>query len=271
VLTRLEEIGSEKPKLVETAEFFRSAYSPSVLSFLCSAREHLDWRRNQVDRTLMALILICLHDKRKAGLSNQMRQTKAVHPDYAVRWWRRNGYKAPDIDPVDMLKKKIEWRYAKGVPSTKSASRIYLGDCTRLLSRTPADGDVKMLFTSPPYYQVTNYFVDQWLRNWMLGGPNRPSSGEHPYKKRFDNKAAYRKLLEDAFRKAAERLRADAILFVRTDARKFTYETTEAVLRTLFPRKIMTIYRAPLLNGNSQTALFGDTEEKPGEVDLILT
>jgi hypothetical protein len=69
---RLEEIAKLKPSLLEDSEFFRMAYAPQTLRFLCAARQYLDWQDNHVDRTLMALILICLHDKEDAGLSNQM-------------------------------------------------------------------------------------------------------------------------------------------------------------------------------------------------------
>ena len=90
VVRRLEEIAQLKPLLLEDSEFFRMAYAPRTFQFLCAARQNLDWKNNQTDRTLMALILICLHDKTDAGLSNQMRQTKAFHPSYAVRWWKRH-------------------------------------------------------------------------------------------------------------------------------------------------------------------------------------
>src|SRR5208283_1199586 len=90
VVKRLEDVAKAKPSSVEKSEFFRIAYAPQTLRFLCAAREHLDWRNSRVDRTLMALLLICLHDKTGVGLSNQLRQTKAMHPRYAVRWWRRH-------------------------------------------------------------------------------------------------------------------------------------------------------------------------------------
>jgi len=219
----------------------------------------------------MALLLICLHDKRGAGLSNQMRQTKALHPGYAVRWWRRHRkLKPPNLDPVELLKAKIKWRYAKGTVAVSSTGGIYLGDCTRVIPATPRIDNVKLLFTSPPYCGVTNYYVDQWLRNWMLGGPPRPSSGELASMKRFEGKEAYRSLLERAFGLAAERLRDDAVILVRTDARKFTLQITQEVLRKTFPTKRLVTKRCPLGDRFSQTALFGDKHEKPGEVDLFL-
>lgn len=271
VLKRLEDIARAKPSSLETSEFFRMAYALRTLRFLCAAREQLDWRTSRVDRTLMALLLICLHDKKGVGLSNQMRQTKAMHPSYAVRWWRRHRKGTPpDLDPVELLKAKIAWRYAKGMVTANSAGRVYLGDCTRVIPATQRIKNVKLLFTSPPYYGVTNYYKDQWLRNWMLGGPPRPTSGDHAYMKRFESKEAYRLLLERTFALAAARLRDDAIILVRTDAREFTLQTTLEVLRKRFPGKHIVTKMCPLRNRFSQTALFGDKQQKPGEVDILL-
>jgi hypothetical protein len=272
VTKRLEQIAIVRPRSVENSDFFRMAFAPKVLKFLCAARQHLDWTSDPVDRTLMAIILICLHDKNKVGLSNQMRQTKAVHPDYAVRWWRRkHKSQPPEIDPLEMLKSKIKWRYAKGRPKLAGNGKIYLGDCTKILSQASRISDVKLLFTSPPYYEITNYLVDQWLRNWLLGGPSRPRSGDHPYMKRFDNKDVYRRLLNRAFKLAAKKLRPDAVILVRTDAREFTLNTTREVLTKIFPEKELLIALSPLTGKLSQTALFGDKRQKPGEVDILLT
>jgi hypothetical protein len=271
LLNRLEKVAKLKPSAVEDSEFFRAAYAPKTLEFLCAAREHLNWRGSQTDRTLMALILICLHDKRGAGLSNQMRQTKALHPAYAVRWWKRHRKSTPpDLDPVELLKTKIRWRYEKGRPVTDSEGKIYLGDWTRILQKASRIANVKLLFTSPPYFGVTNYYADQWLRNWMLGGPSRPSSGNDAYMKRFGGKEAYRLLLERTFVLASRKLREDAVILVRTDAREFALQTTQEILSKTFPRKHMVIKMRPLSGRLSQTALFGDTQEKPGEVDLLL-
>jgi len=268
---RLEEICAIKPKRTETSEFFKMAYCPTVLKFLCSAREHLDWKKNEVDRTLMAFILVALHDKLKSGLSNQMRQTKAVHPEYAIRWWTTNKLTVPpQVSPLEMMKAKIAWRYAKGKPTFSGARVILLGDCTALLPHATEPKSVKLLLTSPPYYEVTNYYVDQWLRNWMLGGNSRPCSGTHLYMKRFESRRVYVELLRKAFSRAKPLLRDDAVLVVRTDARKFTFETTKTILSEVFPKKTLTFTSAPLCRPN-QTALFGDNgKTPPGEIDIVV-
>lgn len=271
LLARLDEIAHLPASATETSEFFRAAYAPRVLSFLCAAREHLDWRHNRTDRTLMALILVSLHDKQGSGLSNQMRQTKAFHPAYALRWWSANGKATPpEVDPVEMIRSKISWRYRHGAPAPEASGKIYLGDCRRVLRTAHRISNVKLLFTSPPYYKVTNYYADQWLRNWMLGGPARPASGAHMCMKRFESKENYRSLLERTFTVAAPKLRRDSIVFVRIDAREYVLKTTKEVLRKVFPKKRLTTKASPLGERRTQTALFGDKEEKPGEVDIIL-
>ena len=60
-----------------------------------------------------------------------------------------------------------------------------------------------------------------------------------------------------------------SIIYVRTDARLFTRDTTIKVLRDVFPGKTLSVRRCPI-NSGTQTQLFGDFREKLGEVDLIL-
>ena len=164
----------------EISEFFKMCYSEKVLTFLLTARDDLDWERDQVDRTLMAILLICLHGKLGEGLSNQMRQSKAMGPNYSVRWWRERDLKPPEIEIEDFLLKRIRWRYAKGCPTITPKSKVELGDSTKILPNlvekvySGTQQRCSLLFTSPPYQGVTNYHEDQWLRLWLLGGPPKP-------------------------------------------------------------------------------------------------
>src|SRR5579884_524693 len=80
--------------------FFHHCFTPRVRRFLLAARADLDWRRSSLDCTAMALLLVHMHGKREASLSNQLRQTKSMSPDYAIAWWRERGMDPPDVDPV---------------------------------------------------------------------------------------------------------------------------------------------------------------------------
>lgn len=65
-------------------------------------------------------------------------------------------------------------------------------------------------------------------------------------------------------------LKRRARVYVRTDRREFTHDTTVAALRAAFPgRKIREIDRP--FEKPTQTHLFGDRSKKTGEIDLVLT
>lgn len=280
VIKRLEQLGEvalsldvEPPQ--DTRQFFTACYSPRVLRFLTVCRERLKWREGKVDGTLMAIMLVYLHGKRSASLSNQMRQGKAMSPDYSVGWWRQRALEPPDVDPVEFLRQRIEWRYAKGTPNLPTA-KVILGDSStqiQRVSRMLADKRIRafdLLFTSPPYCGVTNYHADQWLRLWMLGGPPCPMSGDGFSRGRFSARDQYLELLTKVFGGCAGLLTRNATIYVRTDARPFTLEATLETLQTAFPRKSVDIRSRPYLK-DTQTALFGDNAPKPGEMDIILT
>jgi DNA modification methylase len=259
--------------------FFRHCFSQNVRQFLLSARDLLNWRQNSIDRTLMAFLLVHLHGKSTDSLSNQLRQTKAMAPKYAVAWWKERGLTPPKIDPIEFFRKKFDWRYAKGIPRTKR-SKIYLGDSTNVLwnlrgnLRRRGIRRPSLLLTSPPYFGVTNYHYDQWLRLWLLGGPptdqrtNNRYAGKHRGK--FANQEVYRQLLITVFARAARLIKSDCTVYVRTDRRKSTLAITKQVLKTVFPlHQLKTINRP--IKGKTQTRLFGNRDPRLGEVDLVLT
>src|SRR5262249_32035780 len=136
VATRFEELDRSAKTYCEAAEelplFFHRCFTRKVREFLLAAREELDWKRSEVDCTAMALLLVSMHGKREASLSNQLRQTKSMSPDYAIGWWEERGLQPPDVDPVEFMKKKLDWRYARGRPA-RTDSRVYLGDSVRRL------------------------------------------------------------------------------------------------------------------------------------------
>ncbi len=267
ILNRLTEIGEiARYERVDSTlpEFFRWAFAPAVRRFLSVARRELNWRSSTVDRGLAALVLIYLHGKAYQSLSNQMRQTKSMAPNYSVAWWKQRKMRPPNIDPVEFLKDRIEWRYRYGTPEL-AESEIVFGDSQIILGRKKVD-PWSLLLTSPPYCNVTNYWYDQWVRLWLLGALPKPI---HHVRGRFGNQDVYRSVLESVFGHAAESARRNAVVYVRTDARQFTLETTIEVLRETWPRKKLTVRRRPV--SKSQTELFGFTSPESGEVDLVLS
>ena len=278
VLKRLHEIAVEAEGIdtqrANLPDFFNWAYSPKVLRFLLAARQFLRWRdgESKIDRTLMAFILVHLHGKRASSLSNQMRDSKAMAPDYSVRWWKEREMQPPQVDPVAFLEQRILWRYKKGKPEL--SGDVLLGDSITLLNancqRQAFFKPFDLLFTSPPYYSVTNYHCDQWLRLWMLGQRPSPRRRGGKWQRKFESQSDYHELLAGVFGGAAPLLNDDAVIVIRTDARQFTLSATIKALQTAFPNKVLREEARPL-ERKTQTALYGDTAKKPGEVDLIMT
>lgn len=242
-------------------EFQRWAWCPTVLGFLRAARRTLDWKGSRRDRTLMAIMLVHLHGKTGNAVSNQMRQTKSMAPDYAVRWWGERRLAPPDIDPGKYFASKVCWRYRYGVPHGPTA-RIVFGDARDVLPKIRRR--FAMLLTSPPYCNITNYRVDNWIRLWMLGEGPLPS---WEVSQRYGHRENYSGLIYNVFRAASGLLVPGAPIYVRTDARHFTLNTTADALQSLWPDRSLVAHHGRALK--SQTALFGDGSIKPGEVDLL--
>lgn len=276
VLRRIDEIAEQAVLFSDEAkdlpEFFHWCFGEKALKFLLSARHNLCWKNKIIDATLMTIILIDLHGRLGNSFSNQMRQSKAMSPEYSIRWWKERNLEAPDIEPTEFLQAKLKWRYAHE-PHKYKKSHVILGDSTTKLKKLKKQHQERfsLLLTSPPYYEVTNYHYDQWLRLWMLGGSSYPDfSNKGTWQKKFESRARYRQLLTTVFSESKHLLSKQATIYIRTDKRKFTHETTMEVMRDIFPDKRLNEIQRPLRKP-SQTALYGDKSPKPGEVDIILT
>ena len=247
-------------------EFQEIAFCAKALGFINAARRELDWRRNRIDRTVAALLIQHLHDKRGRGLSNQLRHSRAMAPDYCVRWWRRRGLdRPPEVEPCAFLQRRAQWRYAKGVPeSGESRPHVALGDAARVLSKRGKEA--ALVLTSPPYRGVTNYRADSWLRLWALGtGPSLP---DWRADQKFENPERYEETLSACFGATLKRASPNAVWCVRSDARPRTRQVVVDVLNRLLPNHQLNERPAPYKSA-TQTALYGDTAKKPGETDLF--
>ncbi len=250
-------------------EFFRMCYCDEVLQFLLAARACLAWKIDRIDRAVMGFILAYLHGDIGHSLSNQMRSTKAYNMQYSINWWKKhNMAKPPEVNPYELMTKKIAWRYAHGAPQLP-ACRIQLGDSVQITKDMLQEEEKKysLLFTSPPYSGITDYYEDQWIRMWLLGYEPRPV-----YRGNFGNREKYRELLDNVFGNCAKLMKDDAVIYVRTDSRKFTLYTTIEILKEKFPNHDMKI-RPKRIKKHvvTQTVLCGNTSKKPGEMDIILT
>lgn len=247
-------------------EFQKWAWSEDVLGFLNTARHILEWREDETDRTLMGFILVHLHAKLGDGISNQMHKVRAVGPDYAVRWWKKRGMDPPEIDPYEYFRKRISWRYMHGVIDRRWETEIIQGDAAKILPFFQ-EKRFSLLFTSPPYFGITNYRQDSWIRLWMLGeGPPLPDWKKD---KTTARQEVYRQMLNDVFFEASKLLKPYSVIWIRTDAREFTKNITLKIIRKFWPNRKL-FMRYDCSRNGTQTAHLGNMSPKSKEVDFLI-
>ena len=119
---------------------------------------------------------VYMHGKSTDSMSNQMRQTKAMSPQYAIEWWETHNSTPPSIDPSKFLAKKLDWRYRHGTPGS-AKGMVVLGDSTCFLPELRGNlgkhgfARPSLMLTSLRYFGITNHHYEQWIRLWLLGGP----------------------------------------------------------------------------------------------------
>lgn len=158
---------------IPSGNFWEIAYHPETLNGICKLRnyflsqEYLD----DIDIALRAILLGVLHGPKMktepSYLSNQMPRTYATKPDYSVRFWERRGLNAENIQITNLIKRKSEYIFNEEIPP-QTEGNIILGDSRFIDEFSPKK--FNWIITSPPYFGMSTYKQDQWLRNWFLGG-----------------------------------------------------------------------------------------------------
>lgn len=176
-LTELETIQRDQtPLCAPESEFFVACFHEETLQQVVFLREALNWRRSRIDRFIAAVTLGCLHGeshKSRNYLSNRMPRTISTKPDYSVRWWSDRGYIAPRRNAFEILRRVAAYRLSHPIVPLRGA--VHLSDARQAGHSFPKlHATVKLIVTSPPYLDTTDYSEDQWLRLWFLGGAERP-------------------------------------------------------------------------------------------------
>ncbi|WP_338832658.1 DNA methyltransferase [Bradyrhizobium sp. 27S5] len=180
---RLDDIVSLGRDLVSTpsskmpdTQFFKRAFSSKTLKQLCRLREGLlaESRPTHESAILRAAALGCLHGPLVGGdspsyFSNQMPRTFSSKPAYSLKFWREREMLPPDVDIMDVIKKKLARISDLSSDPFGRLSNVKCSDA-RIAASYRNIQDASLVITSPPYYGMRTYVQDQWLRMWFLGG-----------------------------------------------------------------------------------------------------
>lgn len=128
---------------------------------------------NDIDIFLLGALMGIMHGPmRKDGtsfnLSISMPNTFSMSPNYVRNYIAKNNLKKPKQNVFTCLKNKVESIYPF---DQRLKSGIMFNDNALALSGNQyADlhGNIKLIFTSPPYLKLINYGRYNWIRLWML-------------------------------------------------------------------------------------------------------
>lgn len=200
--------------------FFHHAYQSATLHQIVYLRGKLQYQKSASDCMVTALVLGSLHgetDRSNRFLSNQMPHTISTKPDYSVRFWMRHRYEAPERDTFELIRRQLLYRYESGRPKGHSLiMHMDMRDLPRRANRLPEP--IRCVITSPPYFDVTNYAEDQWLRLWFLGGPPLPTRQKFSRDDRYSAIDQYWILLADMWRSLSLTLARNSNVVIRVGA-----------------------------------------------------
>jgi len=164
------------PSEVPTGEFWTLAYHPDVLVAICKFREaFLRDCTTPARIALRAILLGALHGpKRKTEpdyLSNQAPRTYAPKPRYAVRYWRTHGHVPENVNVLRIIERRAKRYFDQRLPNVGGTIQCADSRDPGALRAVSSNYKFDWIITSPPYYGMSTYIPDQWLRNWFVGGP----------------------------------------------------------------------------------------------------
>ena len=210
--------------------FFRRAYATRTLRQVLHLRAGLDAEARgpagDVDAMAAALVLEVLHGeshKTPSCLSNRMPRTISTKPAYSVRYWDERGLNPPERDAFAVLRGRVGYRYRSAPPEGRAG--VWKTDMRALPQVADGlQGRVRLVVTSPPYLNVTNFEEDQWLRAWFLGGPPEPTRKRVSPDDRHYSEGSYWPLIEDLFQTVGEVAAEGAHVVIRIGGKGLTPE-----------------------------------------------
>lgn len=161
---------------IPASEFWQWAYHPIVLDSLCRFREaFLQDCSTPARIALRGILMGALHGpKRKTTasyFSNQCPRTYAPKPAYALRYWKNRRFTPEPMDVITVIKRRAQ-RYYEALFDVTGFVRLADSRTEKALQPEMPETRFDWVITSPPYYGMSTYIPDQWLRNWFVGGPD---------------------------------------------------------------------------------------------------
>ena len=203
--------------------FFDACFENETLSEILYVRSKLNWKDSAVDCFIAAVMLGILHGESHRSeycLSNRMPRTISTKPDYSVKWWSERNLAPPRRPVFHTLRRAVAFRYR--MPPAEKRGFVRLADARESATTFPEfAGQVRLVITSPPYLDTTDYAEDQWLRLWFLGGEPRPELRKNK-DDRHTQRPLYWEFLKESWAGLATLLDMHATIVIRIGGAKLS-------------------------------------------------
>jgi len=163
------------PEALDQPEDIKLIYHPYTLAQLCFLRRKLRDPKCSVDSFLLGAVLGLMHGReRKDGTSAyasiSMPNTFSMSPGYVRRFVQKNNLQRVERNVFSLMREKVlrlcknnvEFR-TQGIVACLDVKTISISN-----EFAPYRGKVKLVITSPPYCNVVNYALQNWIRMWFL-------------------------------------------------------------------------------------------------------
>ena len=150
-------------------------YHPHALAQLCYLRRKLLRSEAPVDEFLVGLTLGIMHgSERQDGSSTyasiSMPNTFSMSPNYVRRFVQSKRLSRVDRNVFGILREKAKRTWSEG--GSFATSGVVARADAKSLAAAPEfsdfEGAVDLVLTSPPYLNVVNYALQNWIRMWFL-------------------------------------------------------------------------------------------------------
>lgn len=263
---------------IPTGEFWDWAFDPQTLVEICKLRRAIadGGIDPAVAPALIGVLLGALHGplgkRTQTYFSNQCLRTFAPKPAYAAKYWRSRNMRPPKADVLAIIRARAERYYGSPAPRTESGAALGDSRCASVVETVMDGRQADWVITSPPYYGLRTYVEDQWLRAWLLGGPDRVAYNPGP-QINHGGADVFAAELGGVWRNVAAVCKPGARMIVRFGAINDRPVDPVRLMKSSFdgtPWRITTIRAAgTAMDGKRQAATFVNADQpRAGEIDV---
>lgn len=148
----------------EVSDDVRTFFSRYTLRQILAIRDLLMDDDSDLANFIKAAMCGILHGPTRIHLSVPCSHAFSMSPKYMRRFIKKNGLRKPKREVLRCLLAKAERVLRNGLPRVRGVATME--DARRLPLE---DGSVRLIVTSPPYFNMQTYAWDNWLRLWFLG------------------------------------------------------------------------------------------------------